>query len=85
MVKRSLGDAATVVLLLCAVFTLEYGRARRSAAARPPGEGALQRSWYGRRKAQNFRVPFRFARVWAQQRDAVCGDEHELQRRNGDV
>jgi hypothetical protein len=36
MVKKSFGAAATVILLLCAVFTLEYGRAqedRKSGAA----------------------------------------------------
>jgi hypothetical protein len=28
MVKKSFGAAATVILLLCAAFTLEYGRAQ---------------------------------------------------------
>jgi len=44
MMKKGFGAAASVVLLLCAVFTGVRKSTRRIAAARPSGEGALQRS-----------------------------------------
>jgi hypothetical protein len=34
MVKKSFGAAATVALLLCAVFALEYGRAQEGSPLR---------------------------------------------------
>jgi hypothetical protein len=86
MVKKSFGAAATVALLLCAVFALEYGRAQEGS----PLRGLRVKVHYKGSVTVDERhkiLVFLFdsPEFGHSNIDAVRGAEYELQRRNGGV
>ena len=85
MIKKGFAVAAVVILFMCAAFTLEYARAQEGS----PLRGLRVKVHYkgsGTVDEKHKILVFLFdSPEFGQQRDAVCSDEHELEKRNGDV